>query len=207
LPLLKFQPSYFLLNPPRNLRNKEGMYFINRFRSPCLPEMAFNPRCQIAGTTQNSCKKYSVLTQSNLMQPVSCDPCCFLVMASVSHWSRSASSCAVGRVIIPVTWSNRNNFGATMGKPHSYTAETSNDLTCTQLSSSSFSIEPNQRHRHVTSHRTQQIKSLWHSEPRYINKHTHTQTHTHKTNTHTHKHIHTKQTHTHTPIIQFDGRY
>jgi len=72
-----------------------------------------------------------------------------------------------------------------MEKPHSYTAEAFNDLTCTQLSSSSYSIAPNQRHRHVTSHRTQQIKSL----STRIHTHTHMQTHT-QTQTHTHAHTH-----------------
>ena len=95
-----------------------------------------------------------------------------------------------------------------MGKPHSYTAEAFNDLTSTQLSSSSFSIEPNQRHRHVTSHRIQQIKSLstkiyTHTHTRMnIQRHTLKQTHKHArahTHTCTYKHIHTnKHTHTHT---------
>ena len=135
----------------------------------------------------NSCRKYSVLTPSNPLQPVSCDICSFVVMASDSHWSRSTPSRAVSRV----TLSNRNNFGAIMGKPHSYTAEAFNDLTYTQLSSSSFSIAPNRSHRHVTSHRTQQIKSL----STGIHTHTHTQTHT------------LKQKHTHARITQFDGQY
>jgi hypothetical protein len=101
-----------------------------------------------------------------------------------------------------------------MGKAHSYTAEAFNDVTCTQLSSSSFSIEPNQRHRHVTSHRTQQIKSLSTKVHTYTNTNTqNTNTYTHTNiDTHTHKHIHSNtNTHTHrhtrTHISQFNGQY
>jgi hypothetical protein len=68
------------------------------------------------------------MIQGSIVKPVSYDLHCFVVRVLASY-------CAVSQAIIPVTWSNRNNFGATMGNPHSHTAEDFNDATSIQLSS------------------------------------------------------------------------
>jgi hypothetical protein len=111
------------------------------------------------------------------MKPVSYDLCGFVVRASALHCSRSASSCAVSRAIITVTWSNRNKFGDAMGIPHSYTAEafimTRHLYSCHPRHFQSRPINVIATWRH-----TELSKSSL-SEPGSTNTQTHTHTHTH----------------------------